>query len=430
MSAKEFSRYEVITNLIQKIINGTEAAKQLCLSVRQVKRLKASVKKHGAQSLIHGNRGKQSNRKTKDDVVNKVKAYIKKQYHDFGPTLAQEKLEERHNIKLGVETIRQIMIEAKLWKPKQRKTNKEYRAWRPRKEYYGEMEQFDGCYHKWFEDRAPECCLLVAIDDAAGTITKARFGFNESVRSVFCFWKEYVEKVGKPLSIYLDKYSTYKINHPSAVDNTTLLTQFQRATKQLGIGLITAHSPEAKGRIERLFETLQDRLVKELRLAGISTIEEANRFLEEVFIEKFNVKFGVMPQKKRNLHQRLTEQDRNNLDHIFSVHSVRRISNDFTIRFKNQYIQLKEKQPVLVLRTNKVLIEERLNDTLHISLRNRYLNFSILPERPEKIKTKVIALTKMPSAWKPPANHPWRRFILPGSVPQRYQRSPQTSNVS
>lgn len=423
MSVKELSRYDVITKLVLKQLNGTEASRIIGRSVRQVRRMKARVKKFGAKGLIHKNRGGLSNRRIPEKTVEKIRGIVGSKYRDFGPTFAAEKLQENHEMTIGREKLRNLMIDWKFWNPTSRKQNKEYRSWRDRKEYEGDMIQFDGSYHRWFEERASECCLLAAIDDATGTITKAKFGFNESVRSVFEFWKEYAERVGKPMSVYLDKYSTYKINHASAVDNAELLTQFERVARDLGIRLITAHSPQAKGRVERLFETLQDRLVKELRLANINTIEEANRFLEEIYIKQFNAQFGLMPKKRNNLHRRLTEHDRTNLDHIFSVHSVRCVSNDFTVRFKNQYIQLQETQPVTVLRADKLLMEERLDGSLRIMLRNKHLNFHILPERLKKLKLKVIALTGARSSWTPPANHPWRRFVLPPSSSGRYQPS-------
>ena len=412
MTNKELSRYEVIKKLVREEINGTAAAKQLSLSVRQIKRLKIKVRKHGVKGIIHGNRGRLSNRKISEDKINKIKEIIKEKYPDFGPTLAMEKLDEVHGIKISDEKVRHIMIEIGLWKPKQRKKNKEYRTWRQRKEQYGEMEQFDGSYHRWFENRAEECCLLASIDDATGRITKAEFADNESVISVFNFWKSYVDKNGKPISIYLDKYSTYKINHKNAVDNKELMTQFQRATTNLDIRLITAHSPEAKGRIERLFKTLQDRLIKEMRLRGISDKETANTFLEDEFIPWFNDRFGVVPAKKKDLHRDLTKIDKENLKSIFSVHSMRSISNDFTIRFKNKWFQLEQTQPTLVLRTDKVMIEERIDGEVCIRLRDKYLNYRVLPKRPEKAKDmkKVIALTRTKqSTWKPPLDHPWRK---------------------
>ena len=175
MTPKELSRYEVIKRLIKKEINGTEAAKQLFLSVRQVKNLKARVKTCGVKGIIHGSRGKPSNRRISGDKIKKIEKIVKGSYSDFGPSFASEKLEENHRIKIGKETLRQLMIKWQLWDPKPRKKNKEYRAWRQRKEQYGEMEQFDGSYHLWFENRAEKCCLLASIEDATGKITMLKF---------------------------------------------------------------------------------------------------------------------------------------------------------------------------------------------------------------------------------------------------------------
>lgn len=414
MTNKELSRYEIIQRLIRKEINGTEAAKQLDLSNRQVKRIKARVVKEGTKGVIHRNRGKPSNKRMPEEKVKKIEKIVKENYYDFGPTFASEKLEENHRIKVGKEKLRQLMINWELWKPRPRKKNKEYRSWRPRKEQYGEMIQFDGSYHEWFEDRAERCCLLGSIDDATGKIIKLRFVYDEGVIPVFAFWKEYLEKHGKPLKIYLDKLSTYKNTHQSVFDDPDVLTQFQRAMQDLGIELIPAHSPQAKGRIERLFGILQDRLVKELRLAGISTIKEANRFVEKVFVPKFNTQFAVLAQRKGNLHRALTKIDKENLDKIFSIQNTRIVSNDFTVRHKGKWYQLLETQPTLVLRKDRVLIEERITGELFISLKNKYLNYKELPARPEKVKIEVIALTRTKSSWKPPANHPWRRpFVIP-----------------
>lgn len=429
MAIKELTRYEVIPRLIRREINGAEVAKQLNLSIRQVRRLKRKFIKDGPRGLIHGNRGKASNRRTPEEKIQRIEKIVKEKYYDFGPTFASEKLEENHQIKVGKEKLRLLMIGWEFWKPKPRKKNKEYRAWRPRKEYYGEMEQFDGCYYDWFEDRAERCCLLASIDDATGKITGARFVHDEGVIPVYVFWKKYVQNHGKPLKIYLDRLSTYKNTHKSVFDDPAVLTQFQRAMKDLDIEDISAYSPQAKGRIERLFPTLQDRLVKELRLAKISTIEEANRFLEEVFILKLNAKFSVLPQKKRNLHRALTEIDKKNLDKIFSEQNTRVVNNDFTVRLKGKWYQLAEQQPTLVLRKDKVLIEERIDGSIFISLRGKYLNYTVLPARPEKVKIKVIALTRAKSSWKPPANHPWRQpFIL--SPEKKYPTSSLAGKVS
>ena len=429
MSNKELSKYKVINNLINKQINGTEASKQLNLTVRQIKNLKVKVIKDGVKGLIHGNRGKRGNRKMKDYLLEKAVSCLKERYYDFGPKFACEKLSANHNIKLSKEKVRQIMIGEQLWKARARKTNKEYRSWRPRKEQEGEMIQFDGSYHKWFEDRAGEYCLLAAIDDATGKITDLVFDHNEGVIPVFKFWKAYLEKRGKPIQIYLDKFSTYKINHKSAIDNKDLITQFERANKDLGIRMIRANSPQAKGRIERLFRTLQDRLVKELRLVNISDIPAANRFVKEKFIPEYNKMFAVIPQKKGDLHRELNNNDKINMDRIFSIQDTRIVNNDFTISFKNKWLQLDQTQPVLVLKKSKVLVEERIDGSIFLSLRDKYLNFKELPERPKKIiDIKLPALASTIPSWKPPIDHPWRKpFILNYG---RYPASTQSQEPS
>src|SRR3989344_875769 len=267
MTTIERLRLTVIEELADGLINGTTAANKLSLSVRQVKRLKAEFKNKGHEGLIHGSRGRPGSRKIDINLEKNIVKIINDKYHDFGPLLAHEKLQEFHQIKLGHETIRAIMIRNNIWKLKKRKRGK-YFSWRERRSSYGELQQFDGSYHDWFEGRninLPETCLLASIDDATGTITQAIMGVNESVEAVFSFWMEYAQTNGMPTEIYLDKFSTYKINHVNAADNPELITQFQRAMKELGTRLISAHTPQAKGRIERLFQTLQDRLVKEMR---------------------------------------------------------------------------------------------------------------------------------------------------------------------
>jgi len=411
MTEKELSRINIIQNLIDGKINGTDASKQIGVSVRHIKRLKVKVINSGAEGLIHGNRRKESNRKIDSNIIKEAKKYLKEKYYDFGPTFASEKLDENHDIKINKETVRQIMTEMELWKPKPRKQAKNKHFWRPRKDNFGEMEQFDGSYHIWFGDE--ESCLLLSVDDATGKITYAKFDINESVVAVFKFWTEYFEKNGLPISIYLDKFSTYKVNHKNAVDNKDMITQFQRAMNQLGVKPITANSPEAKGRVERMNETLQDRLVKELRLANISSIEEANEFLKE-YVPKFNAKFAVVPNRRANLHKPLNKTTRVKLPQIFSVQKSRIVCNDYTIRFEKQYFQLKQEQPTTVYKKDTVIVEKRLNGEIKINSKGYYLNYTELPERPKKeINVKLVALTnRKPSQWKPPADHPWKNQFL------------------
>jgi len=416
LTAEEKEKASILGSAIMGRITNAQAAKQLELSVRQIQRIKARMRKEGQSAVVHQLKGKPSNACLPEDEKIKTITIIKQKYNDFKPTFATEKLSENHDIHISRETTRLWMIEADIWKiHKQRKTG-EYRSWRPRKEYFGELEQFDGSYHLWFENRFVdkfenpiEICLLASIDDATGQITKAAFTANEGVYAVFAFWKAYAEEIGKPLSIYLDKFSTYKINHKAAVDNSELITQFQRAMQQVSIQLITAHSPQAKGRIERLFDTLQDRLVKELRLAGINTPDAGNRFLKEVFLPKFNNKFAVTPAKEGSVHKNLTDADKNNINRIFSVQSTRVINNDFTIQFKTAWYQLSEIQSTTVRAGEKVLVEEWLDGTIHFSLREKYLSYAVLPERPRKVKKPPPILTTHKLNWIPPKDHPWRK---------------------
>lgn len=417
LTQKEQEKLAVVTDAIGGKITKAQAAVMLGISTRQVKRLKNKVRENGASAVIHQLKGRKSNHQIKDTIREKALTVIKETYADFKPTFATEKLEENHAIHISRETTRRWMTKEGLWKPhKQKQTT--YRSLRPRKEHFGELIQFDGSYHYWFEGRfidalgdPIEVCLLAAIDDAAGEITRAEFLANEGVVAVFTFWKGYVQSLGKPVAIYLDKFSTYKINHKAAVDNKDLLTQFQRAMHQLDINPIPANSPQAKGRIERLFKTLQDRLVKELRLAKISTPEEGNKFLKHVFIPKFNQKFAVIPAKTGDVHRSLLQTEKDNLPHIFSTHDTRRVNLDFTIQFKNNWYQLTEIQPTTVRPLLIVRIETWLDESVHIVLKDHELAFILLPEKPRKQRIKQpIILTTHTLNYKPPPNHPWRLY--------------------
>ena len=415
-------KLEVITSLLDGKITNGGAAKKLGLSIRQVQRLKIEVRRDGHLAIIHKLKGKPSNHKLNQDVKEKALFLVEEKYADFHPTLASEKLEEYHQLYIKPETLRLWMIEEGLWKAhKQKKSN--YHSWRQRKDYFGELGQFDGSYHLWFEGRLldeygnpQEVCLLASIDDATGKITHAKFDFHEGVMPVFNFWMEYVKTLGKPSGIYLDKFSTYKINHKNAVDNSELITQFQKAMKILDIELISANSPEAKGRVERLFGTLQDRLVKELRLNNINSIKEGNRFLKEVFIPKFNSRFSVLPAKEGDIHRALTRNERIKLKSIFSIKSQRRVNFDYTIQFKNHFYQLEQIQPTTLRPKEQILVEEWLDGTIHLKFKGYDLKYFLLPEKPKKLFRQPVIITNHPLNWKPPPNHPWRRYrnkILP-----------------
>ncbi|MBU1119828.1 ISNCY family transposase [Patescibacteria group bacterium] len=416
LTPEELQKFNIIRAVIDRKFTNGEAARKLEISVRHLQRLKSDVQRNGTSAVIHKLKGKVGNHQIEPNIKRQVLNDIKSKYADFKPGLATEKLHEEYQLTITSQTIRVWMIEEGLWKMRKRRSV-EYHAWRERKEYFGELEQFDGSYHFWFEGRLldeagnpQEVCLLASIDDATSKITHAKFELNEGVVAVFNFWMEYVKAPGKPFGIYLDKYSTYKINHKNAVDNAELLTQFQKAMRILNIEVIPANSPQAKGRVERLFQTLQDRLVKELRLNNISSIKDGNRLLKEIFIPKFNAKFSVVATKDGDIHRPLTKQERHDLTSIFSIKSIRRINHDFTIQFKSNFYQLEEIQPVTIRPKEKVLVEEWLNGTIHFKFKECYLKYFILPERPKKISSQPVILTNHPLNWKPPPDHPWRQF--------------------
>jgi transposase len=410
MSLKEVRKYDIIKKVIGKELNGSEAAELLNLTIRHIRRLKKKVKENGIKGLIHGSRGKKSNRRIPDKEKQKIITMLREHYSDFGPLLASEKLEERHKIKRDKGTIRTIMIAEGLWEPKRKKKEK-HRAWRQRKASKGEMLQYDGSYEYWFENRSEKCCLLAGIDDADGHVW-AKFDDHEGVEPTFNYWREYIERFGKPSSIYVDKFSTYSMNHKLAKENPDTLTQFERAMRELNIGIIHAHSPQAKGRVEKLFKTLQDRLIKELRLNNISTIKEANEFLEKEFLPKFNAKFMVEPRTKANLHRKLNTREKSRLDSIFSRQYERVVRNDFTISHGNNWYQLEKIQPVTICKRDTVIAEGRMDGSIRFRLRGKYLNYKLLPERPRKLnsgKDKLQWVIAKTTAHTPAANHPWRQ---------------------
>ena len=257
---KDIDRHDVLKRLIRKEIKRYHASKLLKLTPRHVTRLKQAVITSGATALIHKQRGQPSHNRLPEKERAKIACLLKEQYHDFGPTFAAEKLNELHKIDHDPKTIRAIQIKEGLWKPRRSKTKDVHRSWRQRRLAAGEMIQFDGSYHDWFEGRGGvrESCLLGSIDDATGMIVELEFAPHEGVFPVFAFWKAYIEIHGKPRQIYMDKFSTYKMNSHAAKDNPDLKTQFERAMIELHIEPLFANSPQAKGRVERLFDTLQD----------------------------------------------------------------------------------------------------------------------------------------------------------------------------
>lgn len=415
MSAKELDRYDVLKRLLRKEFNGTKAATLLKMTSRQVRRLKQSVVRHGAKGLIHGNRGKPSNRRLPEEERLRIQTLVLKRYRDFTPTFATEKLSEVHHIDHDPKTIEAIMVSAGHWQKKKHHMKETHRAWRVRRSSFGELIQFDGSYHHWLEDRGGtgEMCLLAAIDDASSRVTFARLAEHEGVLPVFAFWQDAILQWGKPRAIYMDKFSTYKMNSAVAKDNPDLKTQFQRAMDELHIEAIFANSPQAKGRVERLFRTLQDRLVKELRLRNITTIEDANSYITDEFIPDFNRRFAVEPASKADLHTMLGVKEQKQLPIILSRKETRSVHNDYTVAFNNDWYQIIASQSVTVCRGDKLTIEEHRDGSIHLRLRGKDLAYKRLPERPKKVaKTKQPwVLTKIRVPFKPSADHPWNRSI-------------------
>jgi len=410
MSLPEVKKYDIIKKVLNKELNGSEAAELLNLTSRHIRRLKKKVGNSGIKALVHGNRGKPGNRRIPDKERKRIAALIKSKYPDFGPTLATEKLAELDKVECSRGAIRSIMIKEEIWKPKL-KQKEAHREWRQRKAAKGELVQYDGSYEHWFEDRGGEVCLLASIDDADSEV-RARFDEHEGVEPTFNFWRDYIEHFGKPNAIYVDKFSTYSMNHKLAKENPDTLTQFERAMEELNSGIIHAHSPQAKGRVEKLFKTLQDRLIKELRLASISTIKEANEFLEKIFLPKFNARFMVEPRSQANLHKKLNEQEKKKLDSIFSRQYQKVVMNDFTVSYKKNCYQLEKIQPVTICKRDVITVEERMDRTIQIRFRGKYLNYRLLPEKPKKMNGKNSLQWVIPksTAHVPSADHPWRQI--------------------
>ena len=409
LTPPEQERYDTVRSCIDGEITNKEASVRLGLKIRWVQMLKRSIEKDGKKGVIHKSKGHAPPNITSDIVIGKVVSFFEQKKHqDFGPTFAQEKLANT-GIVMNPETLRLLMIKKKLWKPHPRHGPQVIHEWRERKESFGELIQFDGSYHDWLENGEEEC-LLAAIDDATSKIVHAVFEDNEGVHAVFRFWWAYLEAYGRPRAIYLDKFSTYKVNHKNAVDNTEFITQFQRAMDELGVEVICANSPEAKGRVERLFGTLQDRMVKEMRLRDLKERDEANLYIYQNYIPDHDKRFGVTAKNATDLHRPLSDDLKTRLPSIFSIQSRRRVNNDYTIQFKSCWYQLEPTKGVAVYKRDEAIIEERLDDTVHIRLKSKYLKYRILPERPKPTYVPIVVLTAQKRIQKPPKDHPWRRW--------------------
>jgi len=328
MSDQELGRLEVLRDLDHRRLRTEAAAQLLGLERRQVFRLLKAYRTEGAAGLISKRRGRSSNRRKPEAVRTKALSIIREHYWDFGPTLAAEKLGEVHQITLGRETLRLWMIEAGIWADRKQRRKQVHQP-RRRRECVGELVQIDGCEHWWFEDRGPQCTLLVFVDDATSRLMHLQFVESESTFAYFHAARAYLEAWGKPVAFYSDKHGVFRVNHPGALGGDGM-TQFGRALHALNIDIICANSSPAKGRVERAHKTLQDRLVKELRLAGVRTLAAGNALLP-AFIADYNMRFAKLPANGKDLHRPLRVGD--DLEDAFAWKEERTLSQALTLQY-------------------------------------------------------------------------------------------------
>lgn len=415
MSHQELSRVDVMQRLKDKTLTQREAARILDLSLRQIKRLRRSYKDAGAAGLISKKRGQPSNHRLKPDVKQRALDLIRGRYHDFGPTLAHEKLTEAHHLRLSVESVRQAMIGDGLWHPKRAKKPVIHQM-RARRACLGELVQIDGSPYDWFEGRAPSCSLLVFIDDATGRLMELYFAPSESMFSYCAAVRRYLTGHGKPVAFYSDKHGIFRVNMPGAASGSGL-TQFGRAMHELDIQIICANSPQAKGRVERAHQTLQDRLVKEMRLRGITSLEQAHAYLPE-FIADFNGRFAVVPHSPHDVHRPLLSTD--DLDRIFTWQETRVLSKNLTLQYNKVVYQIQAPQGSYAFRKAQVVVCENAQGVITIQYQGRPLPYTlhhIQPRQAEITPSKLVdAALKSASTRKerlptiPAPNHPWRQY--------------------
>ncbi len=409
LSQEEHDRLLIIRKVMKREISQVEAADLLNISDRQVRTLIGKVRERGAKGLAHGNRGRESAKKMAGAEEERIAGIIKEKYWDFGPTFAAEKLWERQGVKVSDEKLRQIMIDAGIWRVRHRKGD--VHQWRERRHFSGELVQMDGSHHDWLERRGPKLVLMGYIDDATNN-SFGRFYDYEGVEPAMDSLEGYIRLYGVPRALYLDKLSTYKTTRPADLDELLrgeeAQTQFERAGKELGINIIHADSPQAKGRIEREFGTLQDRLVKELRLAGVCSKDEANRFLVSYWPEH-NRRFSRPALRPDDLHRPLPKGL--NVRDIFCLKGSRTINNGYMVRWKGRLLVLSN--PSIAMRRRQTQVLEHFDGSLLIRFNGRDLDYrevqDIKPE-PRLATEEKKAPEKRKGQYIPLPNHPWRRW--------------------
>ena len=406
---RELERLRVLHQVLDKKVTQIVAGGILGITDRQVRTLLRRVEAQGAKGVRHLGRGRVSPRKMSDETEERIARIIRSKYPDFGPLYAAEKLEERHRIKVSREKVRQVMMAHGLWKRKRRK--REDHVWRERKPRVGEMIQMDGSHHAWLEDRGPKLVMMGYVDDATGQLY-GRFYDHEGVYPAMDSFRRYIQLYGLPLEIYLDKHSAYKTTRRADTDELLrgrqAETQFERALRELGVRMIHAHSPQAKGRVERIFKTLQDRLVKEMRLARIRTLEAANRFLEE-YLGPYNSRFMKEALKEGDLHRPLPKSVV--LEDVLCIKALRTINDGYLIRWRGQTYVLRKRS--LTVRRQKVTVLDRFDGRLSFRFKDRDLEYQPAPQpKPALPKPVKVKIKPKPPKYTPPPEHPWRHMTF------------------
>jgi transposase len=427
MSQRELSRLEVVQRVKRKSLKQREAAELLSLSLRQVKRLCQLYQDGGAAALVSKRRGRPANNRLPEKTTKKARHLLRTRYHDFGPTLAHEKL-AIEGVKLSVEAVRQLMIAEGLWQVRRARRPVIHQL-RERRARVGELVQIDGSPHDWFEGRAPKCTLLVFVDDATSQLMHLQFVAAETTFSYFAAVRAYLMTFGKPLAFYSDKFSVFRVNIPNALSGTGL-TQFGRALKELEIELICAHSPQAKGRVERANQTLQDRLTKELRLKSISSVAAANAYLPK-FIRHYNQRFGVPPRSAEPAHRPLPKGE--DLERVLALCQRRTLSKNLTLSYNNIIYQIQTKRAAYTMRQAQVMVRETSTGKITIEYKGRPLDHTVYREQEQRQARVVPAKLLQPAAARAaarpkqqhrpvPMSHPWRRFDFTQNSMQARER--------
>jgi transposase len=406
MTQEELNRKTIIEQTHDKRITQREGAQRLGVSERHFRRLLKGYRERGDVNLVSGHRGKPSNSRIKSGQRDKIVKFMKDPiYTGFGPTLLNEILEKDTRIHISKETLRQIMIEEGFHIPK-KKSKKRVHPPRERRRRQGELVQIDGSYHAWLEERGPRACLLLFVDDATSAAVAARFVDRENYFAYGALCKSYFKSSGTPVAFYSDKFSVFRVNSRAGVHKQAI-TQFSRALNTLGIELICANSPQAKGRVERANQTFQDRLVKELRLQRINTYQEANAYLP-LFLECYNRKFAVLPRSADDAHAPLDPEI--DLDFLFSVHDSRIISKDLLIHYNNSAYQIMTNRPPINLFDRQVLTVEDEDGQVSAFLNHQQLELVVSHVQPKKQPRVVSSKSFSDRAYTPAVDHPWRTY--------------------